>query len=304
MYVEGLRLRQVGKPGDMPMRRHQQMTRGIRVLVHEDERGVAAVHEKRLRRVDRAGRLVAEGTALLLARLRDVLEAPGRPQGLRHAPFLPSAVVVAVDSRRHLLGLRQTHAAARTAEATVGRVADGDTIELAGGRACGSSRSTPRSSGRASATRGLRYTSSSGSFPRPAGGARVGPPARRRRPVRAAPALCPRRCDERERRARATRGGNAVLRARGAWRARRRTARRGGSGTIRGSRDVGLVPGDVERGPPRRRSFRVGRPSHGGRSPGEPRPSARRLWTSSGRWPGPMTLNCVPVAEDDEGGGQ
>jgi micrococcal nuclease len=42
-------------------------------------------------------------------------------------------VVVAVSLAAACSGCGQTHAAARTAGATVGRVADGDTIELAGG---------------------------------------------------------------------------------------------------------------------------------------------------------------------------
>src|SRR6187551_880146 len=44
----------------------------------------------------------------------------------------------------------------------------------------------------------------------------------------------------------------------------------------------------------RRHSTEVGRHSDEGRSSGEPRPSARRLWTSSGRSAEPMTLNCDP----------
>ena len=133
MHVERLLVREVGEPGDVPVRGDHQMTRRVRVLVQKDERRVATAYEQRLCRVDRAGRLVAERAALLLARLSDVLEAPWRPQGLRHAPFLPPAVVVAVALAAACSGCGPEHSPTRTAGATVGRVADGDTVELAGG---------------------------------------------------------------------------------------------------------------------------------------------------------------------------
>jgi len=84
---------------------------------------------------------------------------------------------------------------------------------------------------------------------------------------------------------------------------RRRAARRSRRGSTGEARHVGLVSGFVGPAPGRRHSPEVGLHSNEGRSPGQPRPSARRLWTSSGRRAEPMTLNCVPVVEDEEGGG-
>jgi micrococcal nuclease len=133
VHVERLFVREVGEAGDVPVGGHHQMARGVRVLVQEDEGRVTTVHEQRLSRVDRARRLVAERTALLLARLRDVLEAPRRPQRLRHTPFLPSVVVIAIALATVCSACGRENSSTGITEATVGRVADGDTIELAGG---------------------------------------------------------------------------------------------------------------------------------------------------------------------------
>ena len=67
-------------------------------LVQDRDRGLPAAHEQRLVLPERGGRLEAEDAALELVGLLDVLEPPGRPQGLRHAvvsttarPFAPRA---------------------------------------------------------------------------------------------------------------------------------------------------------------------------------------------------------------------
>ena len=82
--LERLVVRQIGQRSDMAVRRDHQVSGRVRVLVQERDRRVAVVNEERIGRVERACRLVAEHTADLLVRLLDVLETPGRPQGLRH----------------------------------------------------------------------------------------------------------------------------------------------------------------------------------------------------------------------------
>ena len=77
--------------------------RGRRELVQDRDRGLPAAHEQRLVLPERGGRLEAEDAALELVGLLDVLEPPGRPQGLRHAVVSTTATVCpegrdAVDS--------------------------------------------------------------------------------------------------------------------------------------------------------------------------------------------------------------
>ena len=71
---------------------------------------VAALeHKKRFGLVESTGRLVAEHAAILLVGLRDVLEAPGRPQRLRHAcvsTTLAATTASLVDSPRDELRLQ------------------------------------------------------------------------------------------------------------------------------------------------------------------------------------------------------
>ena len=129
--------------------------------------------------------------------------------------------------------------------------------------------------------------------------ARRRPGARRHRPIwPPAPVRGDRDC-ERERGARASGRRRAVLPGRRSRNACGRAPRCRRRGASRAPRDVGLVPGRL--GPRRSRLHpsEVGVPSYEGRSWGEPRPSARRLWTSSGRSAEPMTLNCDLVAEDE-----
>ena len=73
----------------MAARRDHEVPGRVRELVQERDRGVARVHAQRLVGGERACRLDAEDAALLLVRLRDVLETPRRPQRLRHGAFLP-----------------------------------------------------------------------------------------------------------------------------------------------------------------------------------------------------------------------
>ena len=68
----------------VPRGRHHQVPGRVRVLVQQHERAPPAVHRER-RLVVRRARGAAEQAALQLVRRADVLEAPRRPQRLRHA---------------------------------------------------------------------------------------------------------------------------------------------------------------------------------------------------------------------------
>ena len=187
----------------------------------------------------------------------------------------PSEPAVASSARSRcssLSGCSQGRTS-RRAQSRRSRDRDGDTLDLRSGARVRLVQIDAPSSGRASATRGA--TRARALAPRARSSSRP-IPARRQRSLR--PLLATSRRDERERRARrgaaapyfraATRG----LRRRAARRGRRR-ARGPGCGARAGSWD----PTGCHH------SSEVGRPSDEGRSRGQPRPSARRLWTSSGR---------------------
>src|SRR5215210_4621437 len=69
--------------------RDEQVPRGVRELVQEHERGLAALDDEALG--DVTSGLRTKRAAELLVGLADVLEAPGRPQRSRHRPILPTS---------------------------------------------------------------------------------------------------------------------------------------------------------------------------------------------------------------------
>src|SRR4051812_24589706 len=81
LHFERLSVLEVVERRAVPVRRDHQVTRGVRELVQEDERELAAVdHELRL--VLRQRRGAAEDALVALVRVLDVLEPPRRPQPL------------------------------------------------------------------------------------------------------------------------------------------------------------------------------------------------------------------------------
>ena len=134
MHLERLLVSELPEPADVSAGRDHQMAGGVGVLVEEGKFAVASVHEERVGRVHRVRRLCAERAALLLVRLRDVLEPPRRPQGLRHAAFLPSTLAVAAALAVGCAACgTQGAEPPRSTAATVDRVGDGDTLQLASG---------------------------------------------------------------------------------------------------------------------------------------------------------------------------
>ena len=100
MDLERLVVRELGERTDVAPWGDHEMPGRVRVLVQERDRRLAVVDAERLVRRERACRLVAEDAAVLLVGLRDVLEPPRCPEGLRHAPFLPPLASPAARARR------------------------------------------------------------------------------------------------------------------------------------------------------------------------------------------------------------
>src|SRR5207248_9534234 len=81
--LERLLVLELAEVDAVPERRDHQVTRRVRELVQEHDPARPTVDDEALLVV--AGSGEAADTALLLVRRLDVLEAPGRPQRLRHS---------------------------------------------------------------------------------------------------------------------------------------------------------------------------------------------------------------------------
>ncbi len=77
VHLGGLVCVQRSEVADVAVRRDEQVPRGVRELVHDDERPLAAVDEELLLGL-------TEDAPVELVRVLHVLEAPRRPQRLRH----------------------------------------------------------------------------------------------------------------------------------------------------------------------------------------------------------------------------
>jgi hypothetical protein len=77
VHLECLLVREEAEVAQVPVRGDQQMAGGVRELVQDDQGVLAAVHEQFFFGL-------AEDAAVELVGLLDVLEAPRRPERLRH----------------------------------------------------------------------------------------------------------------------------------------------------------------------------------------------------------------------------
>jgi RTX calcium-binding nonapeptide repeat (4 copies) len=83
MDLQRLVVRQLAEFTNVPVRRHHEVPGRVRVLVDEHHGTPAPVHDERRLVIVGLAR-VAEEAAVQLVGLLDVLEPPGRPEGLRH----------------------------------------------------------------------------------------------------------------------------------------------------------------------------------------------------------------------------